>query len=805
MELAATFYISIYGLTALAGGILAWAEQVPSLTALTPPIAIAALFLNERYRLVRLNAYWSGLVGLLAFFYPTYELFKGNEESRLLAFAHLLTLLQWVWLFYDKRAHQYWYLCAISCLQIALAAVLTSSPMFGLLILAYMSCALWTLSIFTLLLARLRYGRGDRIATAPDGWEWPELDEVVETKKQPSKSVVPAVANSDFRSSFQCDPHETDINWRFTLGVAGMSTSALLLGLIFFLLTPRLWIGGSPFQDVGLDATGRSMTGFSEKVQLGDFGKILESSAPVLELRLTDEQSGKPVHLQSYLSQIGQEEPLLRGVVLALYEGGEWLQLRTTQPPRLPRRPPYRITQQREYVRQTIRLEPIGTRTLFSLSDPEYGIIEDQMGEILKSPQSLTLNRTSEAGLFSGAIRYQLFVPKRHRMSERQLYQVGAGVLDKDPIEPNRNQFLDPRNVKVAGAYLECPDKFRIVHELAERLVQRTRTALAPADPTPSQLAADVVAYLRDSGEFQYSLDQSRQEPDLDPVEDFLKNRKAGHCQYFATALALILRSAGVPTRVVTGFKGGIESAEQGILEVQQRHAHAWVEAYLDGEWVTLDATPAAREESVDAIGDRVRWYHQVVTLSAALWSDYVVNLSFSKQQRDLYAPMQSLFQAVTSQFRGTSSFWQFLQSHFWKNPRQWFSVSGGLAAFVLMLSFVGLFYLSRALFRSIRWLLFGAVDKRKKGAQIEFYERFLTLLKPLGLVPKAHQTQLEFALQVEAAWSAQQLPAELLPIARAISLAFYRLRFGGETLSPAQAQEILGSLQQLESQLRRS
>lgn len=810
MELAATFYISVYGLTALAGGILAWAEQIPSVTALTPPLAIAALFLNERYGLVRLNKYWSGLVGVLAFIYPTYEFFSGNEESRLLAGAHLLTILQWVLLFYHKRAHQYWYLCAISCLQIALAAVLTSAPMFGLLILAYMSWALWTLSVFTLLLARLRYGRGESMVKEPGGWDWPELEGSVPTPvpARQLESTAPVVAASDFRSSFQCDPHETDINWRFILGVGGMSSSALFLGLIFFLLTPRLWIGGSPFQDVGLDAIARNMTGFSEKVQLGDFGRILESSAPVLELQLTDEQSGQPINLQTYLAQLGQDEPLLRGVVLGTYDRGEWFPLRTGPPSRFPRRKPYRDrgVPDRRYVRQSIRLEPIGTRSLFSLAAPDYGTIEDQMGEILISQATHSLQRTSDGGAFRGAIRYSLLVPQRQKISDRQLYHVRPDALEREPFDVDRNRFLESGRRRIADAYLTCPEEFRIIHELAERLVQRARAAVAPASPTPGQLADGIVAYLRDSGEFLYSLDQSRQDPELDPIEDFLKNRKAGHCQYFATALALLLRAAEIPARVVTGFKGGIETAEQGLLEVQQRHAHAWVEAYLDGEWVTLDATPAARDESVAAIGDRVRWYHQLFSFATALWSDYVINLSFSKQQRDLYAPLQGLIGSVTNQIRGTSNFWQLLQKNlitFWQHPEQWFSFRGGLTAFLLMLSLLGLFYLSRGIIRLIRRLLIGTTGKRKRGVHVEFYERFLALLKPLGLVPKPYQTQLEFAQQVEAALGTRDLPAKLRPLARDISLAFYRLRFGDETLGPAQEQQIVAHLQELEMQLR--
>ena len=109
-------------------------------------------------------------------------------------------------------------------------------------------------------------------------------------------------------------------------------------------------------------------------------------------------------------------------------------------------------------------------------------------------------------------------------------------------------------------------------------------------------------AYLRESGEFTYTLQMDVIDRKLDPVEDFLVNRKAGHCEYFASALALLLRSVGIRSRVVNGFKGGDWNDLTKDLNVRQKHAHSWVEAYVGHSkspdtlplWVTLDPTPIA-------------------------------------------------------------------------------------------------------------------------------------------------------------------------------------------------------------------
>jgi transglutaminase-like putative cysteine protease len=92
------------------------------------------------------------------------------------------------------------------------------------------------------------------------------------------------------------------------------------------------------------------------------------------------------------------------------------------------------------------------------------------------------------------------------------------------------------------------------------------------------------------SGNFAYTLSPGTY-VGAEPLEDFLFNRKRGHCEYFASALALMLRAVEIPSRLVTGFKGADPLASAGHYEVQQRHAHAWVEAYVqDLGWVGFDA-----------------------------------------------------------------------------------------------------------------------------------------------------------------------------------------------------------------------
>jgi transglutaminase-like putative cysteine protease len=106
---------------------------------------------------------------------------------------------------------------------------------------------------------------------------------------------------------------------------------------------------------------------------------------------------------------------------------------------------------------------------------------------------------------------------------------------------------------------------------------------------------ADKLARIADrlEGGYAYSVEFTRTFG-KDPVLSFLDDDKRGHCEYFASALALLGRAAGVPTRVVGGYRVAERNALGGYYVVRERNAHAWVEAWVDGVWKTFDATPAA-------------------------------------------------------------------------------------------------------------------------------------------------------------------------------------------------------------------
>jgi hypothetical protein len=90
---------------------------------------------------------------------------------------------------------------------------------------------------------------------------------------------------------------------------------------------------------------------------------------------------------------------------------------------------------------------------------------------------------------------------------------------------------------------------------------------------------------------FEYTLkyDGDRR---VDPVVYFVTVRHSGHCALFASAMALLGRAVGIPTRLVAGYRGGETNSLDGHTVVRDRNAHAWVEAWVDGNWRAVDPTP---------------------------------------------------------------------------------------------------------------------------------------------------------------------------------------------------------------------
>ena len=261
-------------------------------------------------------------------------------------------------------------------------------------------------------------------------------------------------------------------------------------------------------------------------------------------------------------------------------------------------------------------------------------------------------------------------------------------------------------------------------------------------------VAREFARHLSDHPELRYTTAVRRGNPDLDPVEDFLDQTKAGHCERFASALVLMLRSQGIPSVLVLGFKG-CEGVGGGRYVVRQEHAHVWAEALVARpaprgfpanrvyHWLSLDPSPA---ELSDPPAPPAGLLGRVRSLGRETVGKYLTD--YTPERRD-------------EALRGT---WAFA-----RRPE----VAGGAAAAVLL--GLGVWAVRRRLARRV-------VVARPTG----WYGDLLAVLAAHGYLPADGQTPREFAAAVAGELHADPATAPVAGLPPEWTARYYGERFGG-------------------------
>jgi transglutaminase-like putative cysteine protease len=358
-------------------------------------------------------------------------------------------------------------------------------------------------------------------------------------------------------------------------------------------------------------------------------------------------------------------------------------------------------------------------------------------------------------------------VQSRRHDFDRLIYKVIS-----DTSEPRMDLLRnDNRPLSVSYyRYLQLPEN------LDPRIDRLATQIILEANASNRYDAAKAIeSYLQ--REFGYSLEMKASGPD--PLADFLFNVRSGHCEYFSTAMAVLLRTHGIAARVVNGFLPGEYNETAGAYTVRQSDAHSWVEVYFPEtrSWVTFDPTPSAgRTEPVrTGITAQLQKYAEALEL---LWFQYVVG--YDKQEQRSLAT--SLHNQVFDYTRTLSNVMATLQKVLTSNV-----ITGALAVLALALLVVVVVFGKRML----RWTRTRRVRSEVEGrtySRVQFYERLVSLLEQRGLERDKHLTPLEFADSLNS--------SEALLITR----AYNRVRYGSERLSPKERKEIEQALFVLEA-----
>jgi protein-glutamine gamma-glutamyltransferase len=475
--------------------------------------------------------------------------------------------------------------------------------------------------------------------------------------------------------------------------------------LIFFLL-PRV----SSRYLSAYTSTNDLSTGFTDRVQLGRIGQIQQSSAVVM-------------HIEIQNDLLGAYDLKWRGVALSRFDGKMWSN--TFAPSML--RPgldgSYRLAPAVDKdvsqavsgrkIHYRVLMEPLGTNVFF----------------LAERPTALSGNYRQMSTDAGGAV-YNLDTahPVNRYEAESELV-----VPDEEALRLAPNSI--PRGM---DEYLKLPPLDIRISKLAEKI-----TVSAPSN---YEKAAAVERYL--STGFGYTLELPRPVPE-DPLADFLFERKKGHCEYFASSMAVMLRSLRIPSRLITGFRTGEFNDLTGQYVVRASNAHSWVEAYFPGTgWVSFDPTPAA------SLPTRSGWSRLQLYADAAasFWREWIINYDAEHQRslgQDAASNSRRLLDGmrnwVSRQHRALLRSARSVQQRFDRSPGHW--IAGAFAVTALLIFLINL----RSILRALRARRLRAhPDRAPRESASLWYEQMLRRMARHGWRKVPSQTPRDFVVTIQ-------------------------------------------------------
>ncbi|CAN5714056.1 DUF3488 and transglutaminase-like domain-containing protein [soil metagenome] len=384
----------------------------------------------------------------------------------------------------------------------------------------------------------------------------------------------------------------------FLISTCFISVPIFLLTALLFVLFPR--VGISIFL-MNHSHAGR-MVGFSDHVDLGQVGQL--RSDPSVALRFEAPATATPPSRLTLR---------LRGTALDAYDGRAWS--RSSSERHLADHSgagsTYPVVRQPlpGDVKYSFDVEPIDPPVLFLPQNTVAVQVKAQPQALMADP--LVLQQGSEgelryAGGESRGIRYDVFVaPPRTRIVET--------MAPSDRVRYTTPTGLPPRAKELALTW--------------------TTGAITPFDK-----AHALEAHLRT--DFSYDLN-SPSGGTTSPVDDFLFVSKRGHCEFFSTSMALLLRELDIPSRNVTGFVGGTYNRFGNYYSVREGDAHSWVEAFIEdpgvpgsGTWVTFDPTPPSGAQPFAETTGAIVYFRDLLEAMSQRWTHYVVNYDMNQQLR---------------------------------------------------------------------------------------------------------------------------------------------------------------------------
>jgi transglutaminase-like putative cysteine protease len=566
-------------------------------------------------------------------------------------------------------------------------------------------------------------------------------------------------ANGTVAPPFAQPAQERRLTRALALAALSVALGAMVLGGTLFFFFPRFSAGyfGRTNMQPSL------MSGFTDDVELGQIGEIKKNATVVMRVK-----TGQPV---------GYPRLRWRGIALSTFDGKRW----TTHnhhaealvpdasgwiyvgDPAQPQDDPV------IGLRYEILLQPVATDAVFAPANA-ISLRGNFSGE--SSNAGWTSRRSYLFRDFSGSFYnpFRSYAPVRYYGYSR------LPALKPAKLRTAATEYPG----EISALYLQLPALDARIPELSKTVTTRA--------PTPYDKAVAIESYLR--SRYTYTLNLTGK-PGDDPLAHFLFETRAGHCEYFASAMTIMLRTLGVASREVNGFLPGEFNDLAGDYIVRASDAHSWVEVYFPGNgWVTFDPTPSVAAEF--GFLSRVGLYIDWMELS---WNEWVINYDFAHQVQ-----MAQIMQRNTRNWTESARAWFAKKQRTSKRwLRSWLNRRGTIT-FVLPMGLILLLVLLRygVLGAAIGRLRFSLQLRGREAARANpqlasrLYAELQHLLGRRGHTRRASETALEFAAAVSE--------PNLAPAVREFAQLYGDARFGG---APCDALRLRDLLEQVRSRRR--
>ena len=481
----------------------------------------------------------------------------------------------------------------------------------------------------------------------------------------------------------------------------------------------------------GLARHNYHLSGFSNQVRLGEVGELQLDTRTIMRV--------KPYE--------GAQLPLglkWRGLALSHFDGRTWTASFRSEE-LATQRGVVRVATDEERLRNgpavlyRVDLSPMDSDALFIAGLPEFLNFLN-----VDSPRLFQMD--GGAWYRMGAIPTEAI---RYEVSSAISTAFAPGRVALAPWE--RDQYLqlpalDPRIPRLARQLMGEGDDLQRVRNLERRLRR----------------------------DYSYSLKLPSVQP-KDPLADFLFTRKQGHCEYFASSMAVMLRSQGIPSRVVNGFAGSTYNPVSDLYVIRASDAHSWVEAFIDGPgWMTFDPTPSVPASNTPSLMTTIGYY---LDAADTFWQDWVLNYDLASQF--------VLGAGIALGLRNTTWLWHPGTPHVPPMNRR--MITGYIAPAILliiaivMLAAFGRLWMDRA--RSIWQIRRIRAGRAKPGDAAILYGQMLRAMKKRGYEKPAWFTPREFAATVRQSTLDE------------FTESYNALRYGGDAEAAERMKSILQEL----------